>query len=102
MGRWGPLILPVLLAATVLCCYSGGAIIPTTLEGPFSPVTVPTGFRGHAVDLPESDPRVQKNWVSPFQPEQISVSLSATEDSIYISWVTGWYILDCDDQLFKP
>lgn len=65
--------------------------IPTTLDGPFEPVTVPVGddrFRGHAVDLPDSDPRVQRT-VEGFQPEQISVSLSATYDSVWISWITG-------------
>ncbi|KAL0358408.1 UNVERIFIED_CONTAM: Purple acid phosphatase 15 [Sesamum angustifolium] len=32
--------------------------IPTTLEGPFKPVTVPLdgSFRGNAIDLPDSDP----------------------------------------------
>nr|XP_011462666.1 PREDICTED: purple acid phosphatase 15-like [Fragaria vesca subsp. vesca] len=64
--------------------------IPTTLDGPFKPVTVPldTSFRGNAVDLPDSDPRVQR-IVKGFEPEQISVSLSATHDSVWISWITG-------------
>ncbi|XAR48824.1 Acid phosphatase [Bertholletia excelsa] len=65
-------------------------IIPTTLEGPFKPVTVPLdqSFRGNAVDLPDTDPRVQRT-VQGFQPEQISVSLSSTHDSVWISWITG-------------
>lgn len=64
--------------------------IPTTLEGPFDPVTVPLdkSFRGHAIDLPDSDPRVRRK-VRGFQPEQISVSLSSTYDSVWISWITG-------------
>ncbi|KAJ3671903.1 hypothetical protein LUZ60_007982 [Juncus effusus] len=65
--------------------------IPTTLDGPFEPVTSPLDqikFRGLAVDLPESDPRVKRR-VEGFEPEQISVSLSATEDSVWISWITG-------------
>ena len=35
------------------------AQIPTTLDGPFTPATVPLdkSFRGHAVDLPDTDPR---------------------------------------------
>lgn len=64
--------------------------IPTTLEGPFNPVTVSLdkSFRGHAIDLPDTDPRVQRN-VTGFFPEQISVSLSSTYDSVWISWITG-------------
>ncbi|CAN4120788.1 unnamed protein product [Withania somnifera] len=64
--------------------------IPTTLDGPFKPVTVPLdqSFRGHAVDLPDTDPRVQRT-VKGFEPEQISVSLSSTYDSVWISWITG-------------
>ncbi|KAL5781413.1 hypothetical protein ACOSP7_006442 [Xanthoceras sorbifolium] len=64
--------------------------IPTTLEGPFNPVTVPLdkSFRGNAVDLPDTDPRVQRR-VSGFEPEQISISLSSTYDSVWISWITG-------------
>ncbi|KAG9445704.1 hypothetical protein H6P81_011832 [Aristolochia fimbriata] len=64
--------------------------IPTTLDGPFAPVTVPLDdtFRGHAVDLPDTDPRVVRR-VEGLEPEQISVSLSATYDSVWISWITG-------------
>lgn len=64
--------------------------IPSTLDGPFKPVTVPLdkSFRGNAIDLPDTDPRVQK-LVDGFQPEQISVSLSATYHSVWISWITG-------------
>lgn len=69
---------------------SGG--VPTTLEGPFKPVTVPLdqSFRGNAVDLPDTDPLVQRT-VEGFQPEQISISLSASYDSVWISWITGTY-----------
>lgn len=61
------------------------------MDGPFEPVTVPLDgrvARGHAVDLPASDFRLQRK-VTELEPEQISVSLSATEDSVWISWVTG-------------
>lgn len=66
------------------------ADIPTTLDGPFTPVTVPLdeSFRGHAVDLPADDPRVRRNVIG-FQPEQISLSLSTNYDSVWISWITG-------------
>lgn len=85
MGKWGPLVLSAVLAAVFWCSHG---TIPTTLDGPFDPVTVSTGYRGHAVDLPDSDPRVQRR-AKGFEPEQISVSLSATDDSVYISWITG-------------
>lgn len=70
--------------------------ILTTLDGPFKPVTVPLdqSFRGHAVDLPDTDPRVQRT-VKGFEPEQISVSLSATYDSVWISWITGKNVIFC-------
>lgn len=82
------LFLNLLLPGAVVRCD-----IPTTLDGPFEPVTVPfdPALRGVAVDLPDTDPRVRRRaWG--FEPEQISVSLSATYDSVWISWITG--ILD--------
>ncbi|XP_034685008.1 purple acid phosphatase 15-like isoform X1 [Vitis riparia] len=80
--------LAVLAAFSFLCVDGDG--IPTTLDGPFKPLTVPldTSFRGNAVDLPHTDPRLQRT-VQGFEPEQISVTLSATYDSVWISWVTG-------------
>lgn len=69
-------------------------VIPSTLDGPFEPRTVPfdVSLRGNAVDLPDADPRVRRR-VKGFQPEQISLSLSATYDSVWISWMTGNYEL---------
>ena len=68
----------------------GHCHIPTTLEGPFDPITVPfdPALRGIALDLPDTDPRVRRR-VRGFEPEQISLSLSTTHDSVWISWVTG-------------
>ncbi|KAK9088067.1 hypothetical protein Syun_030461 [Stephania yunnanensis] len=81
--------LLAVVAAAALLVVDGGAI-PSTDQGPFRPVTVPVelGFRGNAVDLPESDPRVQRK-VMGMGAEQISVSLSVNYDSVWISWVTG-------------
>lgn len=64
--------------------------IPSTLDGPFEPVTAPLDqtFRGHAIDLPDTDPRVQRT-VKGWKPEQISVSLSSTHQSVWVSWITG-------------
>lgn len=75
-------------------CVNGEIL--NSLNGPFEPVTVPLdeGFRGHAVDLPDSDPRVQRN-VNGFEPEQISLSLSSTYDSLWISWITGIFFIFC-------
>uniref|UniRef100_A0A2C9UF30 Purple acid phosphatase n=1 Tax=Manihot esculenta TaxID=3983 RepID=A0A2C9UF30_MANES len=64
---------------------------PTTLQGPFTPVTTPLdkeAYHGNAVDLPDTYPQLQKN-VEGFEPQQISVSLSSNYDSVWISWVTG-------------
>ncbi|GAB2282081.1 Purple acid phosphatase 15 [Dionaea muscipula] len=83
---------PPTLSLLLLHLLTVSARIPTTLDGPFQPVTVPfdKSFRGNAVDLPESDPRVQRR-VKGFEPEQIAVSLSSNYDSVWISWVTGDY-----------
>ncbi|KAL3506400.1 hypothetical protein ACH5RR_031782 [Cinchona calisaya] len=77
--------------------------IPTTLEGPFKPVTVhlDESFRGHAIDLPDTDPRVQRNVVG-FEPEQISVSLSSAYDSVWISWITGEFQIGDDIKPLDP
>ncbi|KAL9251879.1 Purple acid phosphatase 15-like protein [Drosera capensis] len=88
--RWLP---PLgLMMMTLLCCWLLGSGIPTTLEGPFEPVSVPldTSFRGIAVDLPDSDPRV-KRMVTGWMPEQVMVSLSDEHSSVWISWTTGEY-----------
>lgn len=73
--------------------FVNGAAIPSTVDGPFKPVTVPLdkSFRGHAVDLPDNDPRVQR-IVTGWEPEQIFVSLSSTHDSVWISWITGLFL----------
>ncbi|XP_073013025.1 purple acid phosphatase 15-like isoform X3 [Typha latifolia] len=97
MEKWAappPLAVAIAVAAIVVAGVVAGHCggrIPTTLDGPFEPVTSPldgAGFRGLAVDLPDLDPRVRR-WAVGFEPEQISVSLSSTEDSVWISWVTG-------------
>ncbi|ERN11937.1 purple acid phosphatase 15 isoform X1 [Amborella trichopoda] len=80
----------LLALISVLSVFSGAiAKIPTTVDGPFDPITVPfdNSLRGHAIDLPDSDPRVGKRGRT-FEPEQISLSLS-TPDAIWVSYITG-------------
>ncbi|TYH82267.1 hypothetical protein ES332_D02G047700v1 [Gossypium tomentosum] len=84
--------------------FVNGAAIPSAVDGPFKPVTVPLdkSFRGHAVDLPDNDPRVQRIATGYWEPEQIFVSLSSTHDSVWISWITGlkpntFYYYQCGD-----
>ncbi|KAB2636568.1 purple acid phosphatase 15 [Pyrus ussuriensis x Pyrus communis] len=81
-----------LIAVVVGCYWPVEARIPTTLDGPFEPLTVAfdPSLRGNAVDLPDDDHRVHRR-VKGFEPEQISVSLSAEYDSVWISWITGEY-----------
>eukprot|EP00253_Pinus_taeda_P027647 PITA_27647 len=71
--------------------FVGGILsIPTTLQGPFKPVTVsldPT-LRTGSDDLPNYDPRLVKRVPSIF-PEQIMLALSTTPNSMWVSWVTG-------------
>ncbi|KAJ8755438.1 hypothetical protein K2173_019236 [Erythroxylum novogranatense] len=92
MGWFSKSVTALLFVALICLKIHVHAGIPTTLEGPFKPVTVPLDktFRGYAVDLPDTDPRVQRK-VKGFEPEQISVSLSTTHDSVWISWITGDY-----------
>lgn len=79
-------------------------VIPTTLEGPFKPVTAPldNSFHKKGIDLPHTDTRFRRPDL-PFRPEQISVSLSSDYDSVWISWITGEfeigdYILPLDPE----
>eukprot|EP00252_Welwitschia_mirabilis_P022352 TRINITY_DN6023_c0_g1_i1.p1 TRINITY_DN6023_c0_g1~~TRINITY_DN6023_c0_g1_i1.p1 ORF type:complete len:114 (-),score=14.05 TRINITY_DN6023_c0_g1_i1:148-489(-) len=66
-----------------------GNSIPSTLDGPFKPVTVPLdpNLRLGSDDLPHHHPRLVKKVPSVF-PEQIMLALS-TPDSMWVSWVTG-------------
>ncbi|GMY33925.1 purple acid phosphatase 15 isoform X1 [Fagus crenata] len=86
-----PCIYVIAIAVFIIFNAVDGEIkIPSTLDGPFKPVTVPLddSLRGKGVDLPDSDPRVERS-VKGFEPEQISVSLSADYHSVWISWITG-------------
>jgi len=92
MGCWVILCLSVLYFSLSSDADYGDyqVPIPTTLDGPFKPVTVPLDqtFRGNAVDLPHTDPLLQTT-AQGFQPQQISLSLSASHHSVSISWITG-------------
>uniref|UniRef100_A0A7N0T4U1 Purple acid phosphatase n=1 Tax=Kalanchoe fedtschenkoi TaxID=63787 RepID=A0A7N0T4U1_KALFE len=79
-------LLPLLLECATT------APIPTTLDGPFLPRTVPFDrkLQGNAEDLPETDRRVRRR-AEGFEPEQISISLSFHYHAIWVSWVTGEY-----------
>ncbi|KAF5464921.1 hypothetical protein F2P56_014958 [Juglans regia] len=65
------------------------ARIPTTLEGPFKPVTqrLDPSLRRGSDDLPMNDPRLKKNVTSNF-PEQIALAISSPT-SMWVSWITG-------------
>ena len=79
---WRSLLL--LLAAAVAAAEPA-----STLAGPSRPVTVPLREdRGHAVDLPDTDPRVQRRATG-WAPEQVAVALSAAPTSAWVSWITG-------------
>lgn len=69
-----------------------GKDIPTTLEGPFDPVTIrfDPSLRQGSDDIPMDDPRLKKNVTSMF-PEQIALALS-TPTSMWVSWVTGTFL----------
>lgn len=78
------------ICTLLLSCSSVlGAPIPSTLEGPFVPVTVmfDQSLRTGSDDLPHFHPRLVKRVPSIF-PEQIALALS-TPDSMWVSWITG-------------
>ncbi|XP_040382827.1 purple acid phosphatase 23 isoform X1 [Oryza brachyantha] len=68
---------------------SGG--IPTTLDGPFAPVTraFDGALRQGSDDVPLSDPRLAPRGLPPAGPEQIALAASADATSVWVSWVTG-------------
>ncbi|PIN15542.1 Purple acid phosphatase [Handroanthus impetiginosus] len=79
----------LLLIITKMAAAATSEHIPTTLEGPFLPVTrsFDPSLRRGSDDLPMDHPRLRKNVTSNF-PEQIALALS-TPTSIWVSWVTG-------------
>ncbi|KAJ1268325.1 hypothetical protein BS78_07G126300 [Paspalum vaginatum] len=85
--------LALALSLLVVQCFaplaeSGG--IPTTLDGPFPPVTraFDRSLRQGSDDVPLTDPRLAPR-VQPPAPEQIALAASADTDSLWVSWVTG-------------
>ena len=66
--------------------------IPTTLDGPFVPVTrrFDPSLRRGSDDLPMSHPRLKKNVTLNF-PEQIALAIS-TPTTMWVSWVTGTFL----------
>lgn len=67
--------------------------IPTTLDGPFDPMTrrFDPSLRRGSDDLPMTHPRLKKNVTSNF-PEQIALAISSPS-SMWVSWVTGTFLL---------
>ncbi|CAD6334979.1 unnamed protein product [Miscanthus lutarioriparius] len=86
--RQGSLPLLLLAAAAAVAAAAVSAEPASTLSGPSPPVSVPVGDRSHAVDLPDTDPRVQRR-VTGWAPEQVAVALSAAPTSAWVSWITG-------------
>jgi hypothetical protein len=76
-------------AILIVAVRIASASIPTTLEGPFQPVTVKfdPSLRQGSSDLSPDDPRIVKQVSGNF-PEQISLALS-TPDAMWITWITG-------------
>ncbi|XP_022722886.1 purple acid phosphatase 23 isoform X3 [Durio zibethinus] len=81
------MVLTFFLIITKL--VGSGKHIPTTLDGPFDPVTIrfDPSLRQGSDDIPMNDPRLKKNVTSIF-PEQIALAVS-TPTSMWVSWVTG-------------
>ncbi|KAK3000810.1 hypothetical protein RJ639_021763 [Escallonia herrerae] len=79
-------LVMILVAVDVV---GSGVHIPTTLEGPFKPVTRSFNpmLRRGSDDLPMDHPRLKKNVTSNF-PEQIALAISSPT-AMWVSWVTG-------------
>lgn len=75
--------------------------IPTTLDGPFDPVTrrFDPSLRRGSDDLPMTHPRLRKNVTSNF-PEQIALAISSPT-SMWVSWVTGTLIISSPQNFHK-
>ncbi|XP_019181520.1 PREDICTED: purple acid phosphatase 23 isoform X3 [Ipomoea nil] len=84
-------IFLILATADLVEMGAGEELIPTTLDGPFKPVTrrLDPSLRQGSDDLPMKHPRLKRNVTSMF-PEQIALALS-TPTSMWVSWVTGEY-----------
>ncbi|XP_024983226.1 purple acid phosphatase 23 isoform X2 [Cynara cardunculus var. scolymus] len=82
-------VLQSLIMIMVVMIMSASAQIPTTLDGPFKPVTrkFDPSLRLGSDDLPMNHPRLKKNVTSNF-PEQIALALSSP-NSMWVSWITG-------------
>lgn len=78
------MIMIMIMVVSVVCSH-----IPTTLDGPFKPVTRKFDklLRLGSDDLPMNHTRLTKNVTLDF-PEQIALALSSV-DSMWISWITG-------------
>nr|GMD70098.1 purple acid phosphatase 23 [Ipomoea batatas] len=81
---------------------SGEELIPSTLDGPFKPVTrrLDPSLRQGSDDLPMKHPRLKRNVTSMF-PEQIALALS-TPTSMWVSWVTGEYQIGLNVTALDP
>lgn len=79
----------LIMIIMMILMISGSDQIPTTLAGPFNPVTrkFDPSLRMGSDDFPMDHPRLKKNVTSNF-PEQIALALSST-NSMWVSWVTG-------------
>lgn len=93
------MILIVLITAKMVAAEKR---IPTTLEGPFDPVTrrFDPSLRRGSDDLPMDHPRLKRNVTSMF-PEQIALAISSPT-AMWVSWVTGKARIGLNVTPFNP
>jgi hypothetical protein len=89
-GKDGKLWIPLTTLFIITTMVVTESHIPTTLEGPFEPVTrrFDPSLRRGSEDLPMDDPRLKKNVTSNF-PEQIALAVSSPTSMSVASEV--WY-----------
>lgn len=88
--HYSPCVTLLVLMVLLFVVEKGRSItIPSTADGPQTPVTVrfDPSLRKGSDDLPMDNPKLAKRVPSIF-PEQISLALS-TPDSMWVSWITG-------------
>nr|GME06592.1 purple acid phosphatase 23 [Ipomoea batatas] len=95
-------IFLILAMADLVEMGAGEELIPSTLDGPFKPVTrrLDPSLRQGSDDLPMKHPRLKRNVTSMF-PEQIALALS-TPTSMWVSWVTGEYQIGLNVTALDP
>ncbi|CAA7027934.1 unnamed protein product [Microthlaspi erraticum] len=92
-----PSLMMMITFISISLLLAAGETIPTTLDGPFKPLTrrFDSSLRRGSDDLPIDHPKLRKRNATSDFPEQIALALS-TPTSMWVSWVTGEAVVGKD------